>query len=98
MAYTFGGAKPYGGFRVGAGRKSTWQRPTKMMRLPAEFEDQLVEFARKLDTGEVESISFNDFQLAVVAVLVSMPPLRRREASRLFKKLRRQLFSESSDR
>ena len=46
-----------GGTRVGAGRKSTWASrrkitSTKLIRVPKEFADQLLDIARRLDSGE----------------------------------------------
>jgi hypothetical protein len=80
-----------GGYRVGAGRRSRWSRPTKMIRLPAEFEPELVQLAHQLDEGQ-QAFTRSDLDGAIESVLLSMPPLRRREANRLFKKLRCQLL------
>ena len=43
--------KTWGGKRPGAGRKSKWRSPTKMVRLPEKFEAQLVAYAKLLDSG-----------------------------------------------
>jgi hypothetical protein len=40
-----------GGYRPGAGRKSQWNRPTKMIRVPVEFEAELLAIAHRLDDG-----------------------------------------------
>lgn len=80
-----------GGKREGSGRKSTWNHtPTKMMgRLPAIFESQIFEYARKLDS---ESESGATDQVAALrehmdAVLLSLRPSERKAAGKLFKKL-----------
>jgi hypothetical protein len=85
-----------GGYRVGAGRKSQWRSPTKMMRLPAQLESELVTIAHKLDTGEpLDSMGFtftlDELNSAMVAVLMSIPPRDRKDANRLYKKLLRRL-------
>ncbi|WNZ22729.1 hypothetical protein HJG54_07570 [Leptolyngbya sp. NK1-12] len=80
-----------GGFRVGAGRKSQWRRPTNHLRLPAEFEVELVEAARKLDGSGSRLVSLDDVELAMKRVLMAMPPPRRKAANRLFRTLLRQL-------
>lgn len=42
-----------GGARKGAGRKSKWRnRKTKMIRVPEALSEDLLEIARKLDSGE----------------------------------------------
>jgi hypothetical protein len=72
------------------GRKSEWSRPTKMMRLPIDFEARIREFARRLDTGEEivsETISKFDLQQAMNQLAMTVPPGDRRAALRLFKKL-----------
>lgn len=48
---------PRGGRRENAGKKSTWGSgrsfaETKVIRVPTEFADQLLEIAHKLDAGE----------------------------------------------
>lgn len=52
---------PRGGYRENAGRKPKWRSgKTKMIRVPIELVDQLLEIANKLDQGvsiENESIS-----------------------------------------
>jgi hypothetical protein len=79
-----------GGYRIGAGRKSQWRSPTKMMRLPAQYEQQIIEYARLLDS-ESESTELLDFetqlQERIDRVLLSIKPSERRAATKLFKKL-----------
>jgi predicted RNA-binding Zn-ribbon protein involved in translation (DUF1610 family) len=42
-----------GGKRDGSGRRSTWKHcKTRLIRVPEEFVDQVLDFARKLDNGE----------------------------------------------
>lgn len=57
---------PRGGYRQNAGRKPKWRSgKTKMIRVPIELADQLLEIAQKIDQGasiENESIS-NDIDL-----------------------------------
>lgn len=48
---------PRGGRRENAGKKSTWESgksfaDTKVIRVPTEFADQLLQMAHKLDAGE----------------------------------------------
>jgi hypothetical protein len=48
---------PRGGHRENAGRRSTWDSgrgfsETKLIRVPIEFADQLLDFAHRLDAGE----------------------------------------------
>lgn len=54
---------PRGGYRQNAGRKPKWRSgKTKMIRVPIELADQLLEIADRLDQGvsiENESISNN---------------------------------------
>jgi hypothetical protein len=87
-----------GGYRIGAGRKSQWRSPTKMMRLPAQYEQQILEYARLLDSdlesnellhnSESESNRFDEeLQQRIDRVLLSIKPSERRAASKLFKKL-----------
>lgn len=81
-----------GGKREGAGRKSQWRSPTKMMRLPALFEREIVEFAKHLDS-DAESrasnrlVSEQEIKGAIAAVVMSVRPGDRRAANALFKKL-----------
>jgi hypothetical protein len=48
-----------GGYREGAGRKSTWNNPeTQLIRVPKLFAAQLLHLARQLDRGEpIEIVS-----------------------------------------
>jgi hypothetical protein len=59
-----------------------------MMRLPAEYEHQIVEYAKQLDS-EAESAELNlaALQGHVEAVLLSLRPGDRRAAAKLFNKL-----------
>jgi|GEM_PF-2657896 hypothetical protein len=75
---------PIGGVRPGAGRKSQWQGKTKMMRLPAEHEQQLISYAHRLEAGESEMISRDDLTVAIASVLLTIPPHDRRKVKRLF--------------
>lgn len=63
---------PRGGYRENAGRKSKWRSgKTKMIRVPIQIADQLLEIAQKLDQGvsiENESIS-NDIDLTGVSLV-----------------------------
>jgi SMC interacting uncharacterized protein involved in chromosome segregation len=48
---------PRGGYRENAGKKSRWESgrtfaETKVIRVPTEFAEKLLEMARKLDAGE----------------------------------------------
>lgn len=74
-----------GGKREGAGRKSAWNNPTKMIRLPAKYETEIVEYAKRLDSDS-ESTGV-DLQSHINAVLLTIPPRQRRDAAKLFKKL-----------
>ena len=45
---------PRGGFREGSGGKSTWNYgKTKTIRVPELLVDQVLEYARKLDEGDI---------------------------------------------
>ncbi len=55
---------PRGGRRENAGKKSTWESgrsfaETKVIRVPIEFTDQLLDMAHKLDAGESIEIVTN---------------------------------------
>ncbi|MBD2462277.1 hypothetical protein H6G89_14610 [Oscillatoria sp. FACHB-1407] len=78
-----------GGKRPGAGRKSAWRSPTKMMRLPARFETQIVDFAKALDSDSesLTRLTEQEIKDAIAAVVVSVRPGDRRAANLLFKKL-----------
>ena len=81
-----------GGYRVGAGRKSNWTRPTKMIRLPAEFESELVELAHKLDESGTQPIyTLQQINDAIVATLLTVRPLDRKVAASYMKKLIKRL-------
>jgi hypothetical protein len=82
-----------GGYRVGAGRKSSWTRPTKMMRLPAEFEAELTAIAHKLDQSEASQpvYTLQEINDAIVAVLLKIRPLDRKLASPYYKRLIKKL-------
>lgn len=67
------------------GRPSSWRSPTKMMRLPARYERQIVEFAHRLDSESEEA--GGELRRAIDTVLLSLRPGDRREAKALFKKL-----------
>lgn len=52
---------PRGGRRENAGKKSTWESgrsfaETKVIRVPVEFAEQLLELAHKMDAGEYNEI------------------------------------------
>ncbi|HEY9631021.1 MAG TPA: hypothetical protein V6C84_27335 [Coleofasciculaceae cyanobacterium] len=85
--------KKTGGYRPGAGRKSQWNRPTKMIRVPAEFEAELLAIAHKLDDGHtiVDALTTDQMEAAIAATVMSIPPRDRRAAIALFKKLRLRL-------
>jgi hypothetical protein len=45
---------PRGGKRPGAGGKPTWKHgKTKVIRVPIALADEILEYARKLDTGDI---------------------------------------------
>lgn len=56
----------WGGYREKSGRKSTWNhKQTSTIRIPKAFEQELMRYARYLDTGfildnETESIDLDD--------------------------------------
>lgn len=56
----------WGGYREKSGRKSTWNhKQTSTIRIPKAFEQELMRYARYLDTGfildnETESIDWED--------------------------------------
>lgn len=56
----------WGGYREKSGRKSTWNhKQTSTIRIPKAFEQELIRYARYLDTGfildnETESIDWDD--------------------------------------
>jgi hypothetical protein len=51
-----------GGARKGAGRKSKWRNEkTKMIRVPEVLADQLLDIARKLDSGEIIDFASNSY-------------------------------------
>lgn len=56
----------WGGYREKSGRKSTWNhKQTSTIRIPKAFEQELIRYARYLDTGfildnETESIDWED--------------------------------------
>lgn len=74
-----------GGKREGAGRKSSWNGPTKMIRLPAKYEAEIIEYAKRLDSDSKSPEV--DLQSHINAVLLTIPPRQRAEAAKLFKKL-----------
>jgi len=80
-----------GGYRAGAGRKSQWNRPTKMIRVPIEFEAELLEIAHRLDDGYTSPVFMKDVDAAIAAVVMEVAPPKRRAAIALFKKLRLRL-------
>jgi len=84
-------AETPGGYRVGAGRKSQWNRPTKMIRVPIEFEGELLEIAHRLDDGHTNPVFMEHVDAAIASVVMSMQPRDRRGAIALFKKLRLRL-------
>ena len=46
---------PRGGYRKGAGGKPTWKHgKTKVIRVPEVLADKVIEYAKKLDRGEIE--------------------------------------------
>ncbi len=60
---------PRGGRRENAGKKSTWDSgrsfaDTKVIRVPTEFTDQLLELAHKLDAGEQIDLVTNSEEFA----------------------------------
>lgn len=76
------------------GRKSPWHSPTKMIRLPAAYEAEIIAFAHKLDGSsaaediqDVEQSFEAKFNNHVNRVLMSLRPGDRRFAKRIFKKL-----------
>lgn len=53
---------PRGGSREGAGRPSLWKsgckfEDTKLIRVPFEIADRVLEYARRLDAGEIDEVS-----------------------------------------
>ncbi len=61
-----------------------------MIRVPAEFEDQLLAIAHRLDDGYSDSesnLSLDELEKAIAAVVMSIRPGDRRAANLLFKKL-----------
>lgn len=47
-----------GGAREGAGVKSTWNSgKTKTIRIPEALADQVLEYAKQLDEGNIESVT-----------------------------------------
>jgi len=84
-----------GGKRTGAGRKPTWHSQTKMMRLPAVYESEIVAVARRMDAGEVieespplgQTFTQSELDEAIAWVLVRTPPSNRAATAKLFKKL-----------
>ena len=52
---------PRGGKRKGSGRKSTWNStPTKTIKVPELYVEEIVRFARMLDEGEFSTLSIAD--------------------------------------
>jgi hypothetical protein len=50
---------PRGGNREGAGRKAGWKNSeTQVIRVPKILADHILEYARKVDSGELERLSF----------------------------------------
>lgn len=86
-----------GGYRPGAGRKSQWSRPTKMIRLPAEFEAELLAIAHRMDENQLSEseskFSLEQIETAIAGVVMSIPPPDRRQAKKLFKKLMGRLMA-----
>ncbi len=82
-----------GGKRPGAGRKSSWRSPTKMMRLPARYESAIIDYAKHLDSAsesnefESKSNELATLRSHVDAILLSLRPGDRASAKRLFNKL-----------
>jgi hypothetical protein len=75
-----------GGAREGAGRKSQWRSPTKMIRIPEKYEAQIIDYAKRLDS-ESEFTFEQELQRRVDLILMRIQPSQRREAAKLYKKL-----------
>jgi hypothetical protein len=92
-----------GGKREGAGRKSAWRSPTKMIRLPAQYENKITEYARLLDSDSDSGAAtdgkfYSEAELneAITAVVLTLKPGDRRAANSLFKKFRLRLESSKT--
>jgi hypothetical protein len=91
------------GKREGVGRKSHWRSPTKMMRLPVHYEQQILDYAHHLESeaeseptsdeseSESESITLAELQVQIRSLLLSIPPKQRVLAARWLKRLLKQL-------
>ena len=52
----------WGGARPGAGRKGKWRSPTKLMRLPEQFEQEIMAYAELLDAGKTVTLVIEEEQ------------------------------------
>lgn len=55
--------KKMGGARPGAGRKSKWRSPSKMVRIPKKYEAEILEYAKLLDTDAEFTLTVHDDQV-----------------------------------
>jgi hypothetical protein len=94
-----------GGKREGAGRKSQWRSPTKMMRLPGCYENEILEFAKSLDSesesgaSTVAMQSYTEMEIAeaIASTLMSLRPGDRAAANRLFRKVLKRLQEKDKE-
>ena len=86
----------HGGFRQGAGRKSSWSsgcsyEQTKLIRVPANIADQVLEIAHKIDAGQAPDGGLNLQDLILRAREIIHNPVLVRTKDR---SVARRYFSE----
>ena len=99
MAESESESKKMGGARPGAGRKSKWRSPTKMVRLPEQYEAQILEYAKLLDEGVEHTLTVHSetdeedpdpesksIEAIATEFLLTLTPKARKESKKLLDK------------
>ena len=95
---------PRGGRRENAGKKSTWESgrsvtETKLIRVPTEFAEQLLELAHRLDAGEsIETVTNSVEPAKEIEKLTEQIESLQKHINYLELKLSRSLLNEKRDR
>lgn len=95
---------PRGGRRENAGKKSRWESgrsfaETKVIRVPIEFAEQLLDMAHKLDAGETTEIETNSKEAAEeIENLTEQVEKLQERVNQLESQLSNALLKEKRDR
>jgi uncharacterized protein YlxW (UPF0749 family) len=95
---------PRGGRRENAGRRSTWDSgrgfsETKLIRVPTEFADQLLDLAHRFDAGEsVETVTNSTEATKEVENLTEQIETLQKHINYLESQLSSSLLNEKRDR